>query len=196
MERKIRMSENTTENEFMDANGKIEVGLLNNNIHFLTGDINEYNIEKTIKWIIYENTKFDESKQLTLYINSGGGELSSTFALIDIMRSSPIPIRTVGIGAICSAAFMIFACGERGHRIISKNTSIMCHQYSGGFYGKHHDIEAYVKEATLTNSRLVKILEEVSDMTPKKIKDTLLPPSDVWLTPEELVELGIADSIQ
>ena len=190
------MTENTQEQEFMDANSKIDVGLLNNHIHFLTGEIGEYNIEKAIKWIIYENTKPEEGKQLTLYINSGGGSVTDSLALIDIMRSSPIPIRTVGIGSICSAAFMIFACGEKGQRIISKNTSIMCHQYSGGFYGKHHDIKAYVKEAELTSDRLVKILEEVTEMKPEKIVQTLLPPTDVWLTPDELIKYGVADIIQ
>ena len=99
-------------------------------------------------------------KTLTLYINSTGGSLNDSFALIDMMRNSKCPIRTVGIGSICSAAFMIFSSGSKGQRYIAKNTSIMCHQYSDDIEGKHHDIKSRFKEIELTNTRMINILKD------------------------------------
>lgn len=175
------------------ATEKIELGLLNNHVHFLCGDIEEENISDAIKWIVYENLNVKQDKVLTLYINSNGGYLSDAFALIDIMRNSTIPIRTIGIGSIASAAFLIFSAGQKGLRYIARNTSIMCHQFSGGNEGKYHDIKAQMRENDLTNQRMVDILKETTDLDSKTIKSKLLPPSDVYLTPQELINYGVAD---
>lgn len=181
--------------DMMIANERINTGLLNNHVFFLTGAIDDYSVEEVIKWIIYENTITEQHKVLSLYINSDGGHLTSSLALIDIMRQSKYPIRTIGIGSIASAAFLIFSCGTKGYRIISKNTSIMCHQYSCGMMGKQHDMEAHVKEMQLSNDRILNILKDVSNLDLKNVKLKLLPPTDVWLTPEELLNYGIADII-
>lgn len=181
--------------EMMIATERINTSLLNNHIFFLNGVIDEYTVESAIKWIIYENTITEQDKVLTLYVNSIGGSLPDAFALIDIMRQSNYPIRTIGIGNIISAGFLIFSCGAKGQRIIAKNTSIMCHQYSGGMWGKHHDMEAHIKEMELTNNRMINILTEVTGLDPKTVKAKLLPPSDVWMTPDELVKYGVADII-
>ena len=173
---------------------KIGLGLLNSHVHFLTGEINEENIEETIKWIVYENiTCGPTPRTLTLYINSTGGSLNDSLGLIDMMRVSKCPISTIGIGSICSAAFMIFSSGHKGKRHIAKNTSIMCHQYSDGIEGKHHDIKSRFKEVELTNARMINVLKENTGLDTRTIKSKLLNATDVWLTAEEMVELGIAD---
>ena len=174
---------------------KIGLGLLNSHVHFLTGEIEEENIENAIKWIVYENLICGNSpKTLTMYINSSGGNLNDSLGLIDIMRTSQCPIRTIGIGSICSAAFMIFSSGTKGERYIANNTSIMCHQYSDGMEGKHHDIKSRFKELELTNTRMIEVLKENTELETRTIKSKLLCPTDVWLTAEELIELGIADN--
>ena len=178
----------------VSASEKIGLGLLNSHVHFLTGDIDEDNIEETIKWIVYENiTCGPNPKTLTLYINSTGGSLNDSLGLIDIMRASRCPIVTIGIGSICSAAFMIFSSGHKGKRFIAKNTSIMCHQYTGGIEGKHHDIKSHFKEVEFTNTRMIDILKENTGLDTRTIKSKLLNATDVWLTADELIELGIAD---
>lgn len=179
--------------DFVSADDKVESAFLDNHIHFINGDINEESVGKAIRWIIFENTKGDEP--LTLYINSDGGNLPDAFALIDVMRMSKVPIRTIGIGSICSSAFLIFAAGSKGHRLIGQNTTIMCHQFTENSEGKFHDLQTKIKENKRMNDRMISLLVGCSNLIEREVKTKLLPPSDVWLSAEELVELGIADSI-
>jgi ATP-dependent protease ClpP protease subunit len=71
----------------------------------------------------------------------------------------------------------------------------MCHQFSGGTEAKYHDIKAEVKEADLTNRKMVDILRDATGLTSTKIKSKLLPASDVYLSINEVIELGIADHV-
>mgnify|MGYP003337750199 CR=1 FL=1 len=175
---------------------RVDKTLLHNHLHLLTGEITEENCTAAIKWILHENLSSRENKVLTLYINSTGGDLNEAFALIDIMRASKLPIRTVACGSICSAAFLIFACGTKGFRYVYRNTSSMCHQYSSDtMVGKHHELKSSVKELDLTNKRMTTLLTQVTGLDVKTVKSKFLPASDVWFRVEELIEHGIADEI-
>lgn len=198
-EKKIEeVVEQTNNDVFIPVAEKIEQRFLDSRTFFLTGDIEEENIGEAIKWLLYENMEDPlpgEDKILTMYINSYGGDLYQAFALIDIMRRSRYPIATVGIGAIMSAGFMIFASGTKGARFVGENTGVMCHQFSGGTEGKYHDIKAMSKENDNMNQRMLKILAEASGLPERQIKTKLLGPTDTWLSPQELVDLGIADQV-
>jgi ATP-dependent Clp protease protease subunit len=190
---KQRMTTRNTEN-FVPAADRINAGLLENHIHFLYGDIDEENSMDAIYWITYENLQ-EGDYPLTLYINSDGGSLQDAFALIDVMKKSNKPVQTIGLGSVCSSAFMIFAAGAKGHRYISPTASVMCHQYTDGLSGKYHDIKATAKEHELINKRMVELLKECTNLNTTTIKRKLLPPSDAYFTAEELIELGVADHI-
>lgn len=174
---------------------RIENEFLDNHIHFLSGEIAEENILDTIKWIIYENATTPPNTVLRLYVNSSGGDLYQALALIDVMAMSPNPIQTIGIGSIMSAGFLIFAAGTKGQRYITKNCSIMCHQYSSNYEGKHHDLKSFAKGAELTNTQMLNILQNASGLSAREVKTKLLSPSDSWLNADELVKLQIADHI-
>lgn len=177
-----------------NAEDRVNLKLLENSVHFLQGEIDEETVGNCIKWITYEN--FDSrEKVLTLYINSMGGDLYQAFALIDIMNQSNHPIRVIGIGSVMSAAFLIFAAGTNGQRYAAKNTSFMIHQYSDNLSGKHHDLKATMRDGELCNQKMVDILRTATGLAPSKIKSKLLPASDVYLSAEEVIELGIADHI-
>ena len=177
-----------------NASDRIGIKLLENSVHFLTGEITEENVNECIKWLIYENLEVKE-KVLTLYVNSSGGDLYQAFALIDIMRNSKHVVRTVGIGSVMSAAFLIFTSGDQGERHIAANTGIMCHQFSGGTDAKFHDLKAEMKENEMLNKKMVEILKNATGLAPSRIKTKLLPASDVYLTAQEAIELGIADHL-
>jgi ATP-dependent Clp protease protease subunit len=181
-------------NEF-NAEERIDIKLLENSVFFLTGDIEEENIEKCIKWIAYEDLNPKQDSILTLYVNSTGGDLYQAFALIDIMNSSAHKIRTIGIGTVMSAAFLIVAAGTRGERYVAHNTSCMCHQFSSGTDGKYHDLKAEMKETELLNTKMVDVLATATKQAPSYVKKRLLPPTDVYMTAQEMVEHGAADYI-
>ena len=180
--------------EEFNASDRIGIKLLDNSIFFLVGEIEESITTECIKWIIYENLD-PKHKILTIYVNSTGGNLNDAFSLIDIMKTSKHPIRTVAIGSAMSAAFLIFASGTRGERYCGQNTSLMCHQFTSTTEAKYHDIKAEMKEHELLNQKMVNILKEATDLAPSVIKKKLLPASDVYMSAEEAVELGVADNI-
>lgn len=177
-----------------NAQDRIGVKLLENSVHFLVGEIEEENINECIKWLVYENLDPKE-KTLTLYINSTGGNLYAAFGLIDIMNNSVHPIRTIAIGSAMSAAFLIFAAGTKGQRYVGTNASLMCHQFSDTTEGKYHDIKATMKDNELSNQKMVDILKDATGLSTAIVKRKLLPASDVYLTAEEAIELGVADNI-
>jgi ATP-dependent Clp protease protease subunit len=178
----------------VSAEDRVEAKLLQSHVHFLTGEIEEENIRKAIQWIAYENLS-NETKTLTLYVNSTGGDLYQAFALIDIMNISKHPIATVGLGSVMSAAFLIFVSGSVGHRVIAPNTGIMCHQYSDTTEGKHHDLKATMLEGENCNNRMLAIIEQACELDARTIKRKLLNPTDVYLTADQLIELGLADKL-
>jgi len=180
--------------DFLLSSERINSALLNHHINFLSGEITDESVTEIIRWIAYENT-LETEVPLTLFINSMGGSLTDAFALIDIMHNSHRKIRTFGIGNVMSAAFLVFTSGLKGERYIGKNTSIMCHQYTGEIYGKHHDLTAQYKETESLNQRMVEVLKKATYLDERTIKKRLLPPSDVWLSPDEIIDLGIADNL-
>lgn len=165
-----------------------------NYAHFLSGNIDPMNIEAASRWILY--AKFNKiEKPLTLHVNSEGGDLADAIGLVDLMRGVGVSVRTLAYGNLMSAAFMIFAAGEKGYRAIGKNTTIMIHQFSDSLEGKYHDMRAYAKECDRYNHKMAHLISECSKLSVKDVKSKLLRPTDVWLTAEELVDYGIADII-
>ena len=163
--------------------------------HFLTGEVTGESVEKAIRWIMVGAQNPSPEHPMKLYINSEGGNLIDAFALIDVMRTSPVSIATVGMGNLMSSAFMIFAAGTKGRRAIGKNTSIMIQQFNHDYAGKYHDMKAYSEEIDRINYRMVAELTRTGKLNDQQVSTKLLKPSDVWLSAEQLVELGFADVI-
>jgi ATP-dependent Clp protease protease subunit len=189
MEQKVKKS------EYFNAEDQIDLKLLESSTFFLNGEINEESVGECVRWFLYENLDVAKEKTLTLYINSTGGDLYQAFALIDVMQASPHKVRCVGIGAVMSAAFLIFASGTHGERYAAKNTSFMCHQFSESMDNKYHDLKATMRENDSCNERMVSVLKAATGLAPSVIKKRLLPASDVYLTAEETVEIGVADHL-
>lgn len=159
-------------------------------------DFNSSSTGNLIKFILERNLMpKDKPKQIKLIINSPGGEVSSAFALIDTMKGSKIPIYTYGLGMIASCGLLTFIAGEKGKRFITKNTSILSHQFSWGTFGKEHELFAAVKEFDYTKQRIVDHYKKCTGLSEKDIRKYLLPPEDVWLSAKDAVRLGLADSI-
>jgi ATP-dependent Clp protease protease subunit len=149
-----------------------------------------------IEWILHENfVKKKKLKELLLMICSEGGDLEPAFALIDVIKASRIPVKTVGLGQIASCGLLIFLAGTRGRRVLTPNTSVLSHQFSWGSAGKAHELFATVKEFELTQQRMVRHYQESTGLDEDTIKQVLLPPQDIYLSAEEALEYHICDAI-
>jgi len=165
-------------------------------MYVLMGEINAESVKPVIEWILHENfVSKKRRKELLLMICSEGGDVQDAFALIDVMRSSLIPVKTVGLGMIASSGLLIFLAGSVGRRVLTPNTSILSHQFSWYNEGKVHELFATMKEFELTQFRMVKHYQECTGLDEENIRKNLLPPHDVWLTAEDALRLHICDSI-
>ena len=178
---------------------KIQIGemMWESGYYYMAESFTAETTKPIIIWIIENNlmTARDRKKELTLIINSPGGEVHSAFALIDTMKGSAIPIKTIGIGMIASCGVVTFMAGAKGKRLLTPNTSILSHQYSWGSAGKEHELFARVREFELSTERMLTHYKKCTGMSEKKIREILLPPEDVWLSSKEAVKYGIADKI-
>jgi ATP-dependent Clp protease protease subunit len=159
--------------------------------------IDEDVAKQVVQFIIETNFGDPENtpEVLNILINSPGGSLTDAFAIIDVMRSSYIPIRTIGVGQLASAALMIFLAGQKGQRVLTPNTSILSHRWSGGSIGKSHELFSIAKEFDLTSQRMLQHYVTCTGMKEKDVVKYLLPPEDVYLTAEEALKYGICDKI-
>ena len=189
----MQTSDMTSEVEQSTSHGQelADAGLM-----VLMGEVEADTIKPVIEWLLYENYVSKKKRsELLLMVCSEGGDIAAAFALIDVMRSSQIPIKTVGLGQIASAALMIFIAGSPGRRILTPNTSILSHQFSWGSDGKAHELFATVKEFELCQKRMINLYKQATGLEEAELKQTLLPPHDVWLSAEEALEFGICDHI-
>lgn len=152
--------------------------------------------KQAIEWLLEANFAEERPDMLNLIVCSPGGDLNAAFALVDTMRGSAIPIRTIGLGQIASAGLMVFISGERGQRILTPNTSILSHQYSWGAFGKEHELFAQIKEFDLTTKRMIAHYKKCTGLTDKDIREYLLPPQDIWLSAQESKKLGLCDEVK
>lgn len=162
----------------------------------LMEEISLQSCKSAVEWIFEANFAEERPEMLNLIITSPGGDLNAAFALIDVMRGSALPIRTIGLGQIASAGLMIFIAGDKNMRILTPNTSILSHQYSWGAIGKEHELFATVREFDLTTKKMISHYKKCTGLTEAKIREVLLPPQDVWLSPVEAKKLGLCDDVK
>lgn len=171
------------------------------NVYLLMSDINEASCADAIQWILGHNCSDEDEEYvkpecLTLIISSHGGDLYAANALISVMRGSAIPVSTIGLGMIASAGLLIFMAGHKGLRILDENCFCMSHSFSSGIAGNKHDIFTAQKHFATVQNTMVKMYKKFTDLPEEVIEEKLLPPTDVWLEPEEMIKLGMADHIQ
>jgi ATP-dependent Clp protease protease subunit len=164
-------------------------------IAFLFDEVTQESAEHICSWILNCNFAKERPSILNLVINSPGGDLNAAFAIIDIMRSSSIPIRTIGVGQIQSAGLMIFIAGTKGERVLTPSTCIMSHNFSWGTGGKHNELVAAQKEVHQTHIRQLDHYKLFTGLSKKDILKYLLPAEDVYLSAEEALQYKLCDRI-
>jgi ATP-dependent Clp protease protease subunit len=179
------------------ANFQAPTSLRDRGIYYLCDDFTSHITKDVVTWILDNNINQQKRHDhLTLMITSYGGDLAAAFALIDVMRGSTIPIHTVGLGIIASAGLLTFISGKKGNRILTPNTSILSHQWSWGQAGKEHELVATMREFELTTSRMINHYKKCTGLSEKIVREKLLPPQDVWLSPAEAKKYKLCDDVK
>lgn len=154
-------------------------------------------IEPTMANSIVAQLLFLESENpnadISMYINSPGGDVSAGWAIMDTMQYIKAPVSTIGMGLVASMGSVLLAAGEKGKRFALPNTSIMIHQPLGGFQGQVTDVEIRVKEMQRTKQTLIKQMSEFTGRKEKELFDAM--ERDNWMDPGEAKKFGLIDGI-
>jgi len=135
----------------------------------------------------------DPDKDINLYVNSPGGDITSLFAIYDTMQYIKPDVSTICMGQAASAAAVLVLAGTKGKRYALPHSRILLHQPHGGVQGQAVDIEIQAKEMTRYRKLLEELIAEHTGQPLEKVsKDT---DRDYILTAEEAVEYGVVDEV-
>ena len=166
--------------------------LLKERIIFLVGPVNDYAatlITAQLLFLESENPK----KDISFYINSPGGLVTSGLGVYDTMQYIKPPVSTLCIGQASSMGSFLLAAGEKGKRYSLPNSRIMVHQPSAGYQGQATDIEIHAREILSLKDRLNKIYSKHTKKNELEIKKAL--ERDKFMTPVEAKDFGLIDEV-
>lgn len=136
---------------------------------------------------------------IDLYISTNGGSADDMFAIYDIMRKikndKVTSITTYGLGKVMSAGVLLLAAGTKGKRMIGRNCRVMVHSVIGGTAGPMHQLENEFAEVKKIQDNYIQALVAETNMTEKGFRKLLKRKTNIYLSAEEAIELGIADEI-
>ena len=166
--------------------------LLKERIIFVVGAIEDYMANVIIAQILFLESE-DPKKDISIYINSPGGSVTSGMAIYDTMQFCRPDVSTLCIGQASSMGSFLLAAGEKGKRFSLPNSRIMVHQPSAGYQGQATDIEIHAKEILSLKDRLNKIYSRHTKKNESEIKKAL--ERDNFMTPAEAKEFGLIDEV-
>ena len=166
--------------------------LLKERIVFLTGQVDDETASLICAQLLFleaENAK----KEISFYINSPGGVVTSGLAILDTMNYIKCPVSTVVMGQAASMGSLLLCCGTKGRRFALPNARVMIHQPSGGFQGQATDIEIHAKEILSIKARLNQIYVEQTGQSLETIERAM--ERDNFMTAEEAKNFGLIDAV-
>ena len=166
--------------------------LLKENIIFLGGPIEDYTANIVIAQLLFLQSE-DPKKDISLYVNSPGGSVTATLAMVDTMNHVKNDVSTVCVGLAASGAAIILSSGAKGKRFALPNAEIMIHQPLGGAQGQATDIEITAKQIIKIREKLNKILAENTGQPVAQIEKDV--ERDYYMSTEEAKKYGVIDKI-
>ena len=166
--------------------------LLKERIIFISGPIHDGMSTLVVAQLLFleaENPK----KEISMYINSPGGVVSSGLSIYDTMQYVRPKVATMCVGQAASMGSLLLAAGEQGMRFCLPNSRVMVHQPSGGFQGQASDIALHAQEILDLKKRLNMIYVKHTDQKMSAVEKAL--DRDNFMTPEQSLEWGIIDKI-
>ena len=166
--------------------------LLKERIVFVTGVIEDNAASVITAQMLYLESENPE-KEISLYINSPGGSVTSGMAIYDTMRYIRPPVATLCIGQAASMGSLLLAAGEKKSRRALPHAQIMLHQPHGGVQGQTADIERHAKNFLDTRTRLNQIYADHSGKGLGDIEAVM--DRDTFMTPQEALDFGLIDEV-
>jgi len=166
--------------------------LLRDRIIFLGGPINDTTANLIIAQLLFLESE-DPKKDISLYINSPGGSVTSTLAMIDTMNHIKPDVSTVCVGIAASGGAWTLAAGAKGKRFALPNAEVMIHQPLGGAEGQASDIEITARWMIRTKERLVKMMSKFTGKDEKTVAQDV--DRDFWMDADEASKYGIIDKV-
>ena len=165
--------------------------LLKNRIILLSGEINDDTANVVIAQLLYLDSISNDD--ISLYINSPGGSITSGMAIYDTMNLIKSDVSTICVGLSASMAAFLLSCGKKGKRYCLPNSEVMIHQPLGGVKGQATEIDIVAKRIVNLRSKLNSILAKNTKKNLKQIeKDT---DRDFYMNAKDALEYGIIDKI-
>ncbi len=166
--------------------------LLKENLIFLGGPIDDHVANLIIAQLLFLQSE-DSKKEISLYINSPGGSVTATMAIIDTMQHIKNEISTVCVGIAASGAALILSAGTKGKRRALPNAEVMIHQPLGGAEGQASDIEISAKHILKTRMVLNKLLAKNTGQPLSRIEKDV--DRDFFMDADEAKKYGIIDEV-
>ena len=166
--------------------------LLKERIIFLVGPVNDQVSTLVTAQLLFLESE-NPKKEISFYINSPGGLVTSGLGIYDTMQYIKPPVSTLCIGQASSMGSFLLASGEKGKRFSLPNSRIMVHQPSAGYQGQATDIEIHAKEILSLKDRLNKIYSKHTKKSEAEIKKAL--ERDNFMTPTEAKAFGLIDEV-
>jgi ATP-dependent Clp protease protease subunit len=166
--------------------------LLKDNIIFLGGPIDDHVANIIIAQLLFLQSE-DPKKEINLYVNSPGGSVSSSLAIVDTMNHIKNNVSTVCVGIAASGAALVLSAGAKGKRYALENAEIMIHQPHGGAEGQASDIEISARHILKMRENLNKIMAKNTGQPLSKIEKDV--DRDFFMSAEEAKKYGIIDKV-
>lgn len=166
--------------------------LLKDNVVFLGGQIDDHVANIIIAQLLFIQSENAE-KDVHLYVNSPGGSVTATMAIIDTMNHIKNDVATYCVGIAASGGALILSAGKKGKRYILPNAEVMIHQPLGGVEGQATDIAITAKHILKTKEKLTKMLSDNTGKSLKQVEKDL--ERDFFMDAKEAKEYGIVDKI-
>lgn len=166
--------------------------LLKDRIIFIEGEIEPHMANLVIAQLLHLEQE-DPTKDITMYINSPGGSVNSTLAMVDTMTHLKPDVSTICVGMAASGGAWLLSAGQKGKRYALPHADVMLHQPLGGYQGQLTDMEITLKLMQRHREDLYSLLSKTTGQSLAKIRTDL--DRDMWMTSEEAVKYGVIDKV-
>ena len=166
--------------------------LLRDRIIMINGEIETAMANTVVAQLLFLESE-NPNADISLYINSPGGDVTAGWAIMDTMKYIKPNVSTIGMGLVASMASLLLAAGEKGKRFVLPNTEIMIHQPSSGTQGQVTDMEISLRETQRVKQVVIKQMAEFTGRKEKEVFDAM--ERDNWMDAESAKKFGLVDGI-